>query len=373
MKAIAVFPESREIKYIEHPEPQITQPQQVKLKILDVGICGTDRHICAFNFGEQPSDSNYLIPGHEALAEVIEIGSAVAGLQVGDLVVPEVRRPCLDSTCRACQAGQQDYCYTGTYSERGIQGLHGYMTEMVVEESTRHLHYVPPQLREIAVLTEPLTIAEKAYAQIVQIQQRLPWFPQALTDQQPGRGLKALVLGAGPIGLLGAMLFISKGFETIIYSRSPIPNEKATLAQEIGATYVSSMETRPEVLARQYGPIDVVYEAVDAAAIAIEILQYLNRNAIYLFTSPATPEEPFGIDASQALRTLTMRNQVIVGTVNAGPATFTAAIEDLALFQQRWPHTLSALITERVPLTQALTLLTQKRPGIKYVVNPARS
>jgi Threonine dehydrogenase and related Zn-dependent dehydrogenases len=372
MRAIAVFPANKEIAYIEHPEPQITRPEQVKLKVLDVGICGTDRHICTFHFGELPADSPYLIPGHEALAEVSAVGSAVTELHVGDLVVPEVRRPCLDSTCRACRAGQQDYCYSGTYQERGIQGLHGYMTEMVVEENTRHLHRVPAHLRDVAVLTEPLTIAEKAYAQILQIQQRLPWFIESPTSQEPGRGLKALVLGAGPIGLLGAMLFVSQGFETLVYSRATLPNTKATLVHEIGATYVSSTTTTPQELTQQYGPIDVVYEAVDAAPLAIEILPYLNRNAIYLFTSPALPEQPFGIDAATALHTLTGYNQVIVGTVNAGPATFTAAIEHLALFQQHWPQTLSTLITERVPLDQARTLLTERQPGIKYVVNPWR-
>lgn len=369
MRAVAIFPQQKQVKLIEHPEPQISAPEQVKVRVLDVGICGTDRHICSSGFGELPSDSDYLIPGHEALAEVVAVGSAVQGLKPGDLVVPEVRRPCHDPACRACRAGQQDFCYTGTYTERGIQGLHGYMTEMVVEPEPQRLHLVPPHLRSVAVLTEPLTIAEKAFAQIIQIQQRLPWFQQPVESQQVGQGLRALILGAGPIGLLGAMLFRSHGFETIIYSRSPVPNEKTALAHEIGTTYVSTQSVSAQELAQQYGPIDVVYEAVDAAPIAIEILPHLNRNSLYIFTSPTVPEKPYGIDAVNALSTLTMRNQAIIGTVNAGPATFTSAIEHLTLFQERWPTALSALITERVPLEQARDLLLNKRPGIKHVID----
>ncbi|GCE27481.1 alcohol dehydrogenase [Dictyobacter alpinus] len=370
VKAIAVFPRTKEIRLIEHPEPHITQPTQVKLRILEVGVCGTDRHICALAFGNPPGESEYLILGHEALAEVVEVGEAVTQFRPGDLVVPEVRRPCSDPACRACQAAHQDFCYTGTYTERGIQNLHGYMTNMVVDEAS-YLHPVPSELREVAVLTEPLTIAEKALVQALQIQARLPWRTNAASSDEPGRGLRAVVLGAGPIGLLGAMLFVTAGFETYVYSRAQAPNEKSTIVEAIGATYLSSETTSVEQLKERVGHIDLVYEAMDAAPLAIDVLRNLHRNGIFIFTSGTSPDHPFNIDTAAATQHLTSKNQAIIGTVNAGPATFQSAIEHLGIFQQRWPQVLPALITHRYPMEQAKEVLLAKPGGIKHIVSIA--
>src|SRR5262249_39730994 len=143
----------------------ITQPDQVKLRILEVGICGTDKEICSFEYGTPPTGSDYLVIGHEALGEVVEVGAAVTHLAPGDLVVPTVRRPCSHAHCRSCQAGHQDFCETDDFTERGIKGAHGYLTEFVVDEA-HYMNPVPRYLREIAVLVEPLTIAEKAEYQL---------------------------------------------------------------------------------------------------------------------------------------------------------------------------------------------------------------
>ncbi len=367
MKAVAVFPGRREIKLIEQAEPQITGPHEVKLKILDVGVCGTDRHICAFAFGTPPPGSDYLIIGHEALGEVIEVGEGVQHLKVGDLVVPVVRHPCSDPGCRACRAGRQDFCFTGTYTERGIVGLHGYMTEMVVDDA-HYLNPVPADLRDVAILTEPLTIAEKAFSQVWQIQQRLPWLYEGVSANEPGRGLKAVVLGAGPIGLLGAMYLVTAGFETYVYSRSPVPNNKAAAVEGIGAAYISSETTPIEEFTAMVGTFELVYEALDAAPLSVEVLRLLGRNGVFVFTSVPDERKLFGIDASQALHNLSMKNQVVVGTVNAGPATFPAAIEHLAMFRQRWPQTLQELITARYPVARYADVLVGRAGGIKNVI-----
>lgn len=367
MKAIAVFPGRKEIKLIEQPEPLTVGPTEVKIKILDVGVCGTDRHICTFAFGTPPPGSDYLILGHEALGEVIEVGKDVQHLAVGDLVVPIVRRPCSDPGCRACRAGRQDFCFTGTYTERGIAGLHGYMTEMVIDDA-RYLNPVPPELRSVAILTEPLTIAEKAFAQMWQIQQRLPWLHADARASEPGRGIKAVVLGAGPIGLLGAMFLVAAGFETYVYSRSPAPNSKAAVVEAIGATYISSTTTTIQEFAEIVGTFELVYEALDAAPLSIEVLQLLGRNGIFIFTSVPDQRDVFGIDAAQALHNVAMKNQIIVGTVNAGPATFPAAIAHLSTFQQRWPDALQMLITARYPIERYNDLLLSNAGGIKNVL-----
>ncbi len=134
MRAVAVFPDKKQISLVDHPEPSLTSPTEVKLRILDVGICGTDREIAAFEYGFAPAGSDYLVLGHESLGEVVEIGKDVTSVKPGDLAVLSVRRPCPEF-CPACAAGRQDFCYTGHFKERGINQLHGYLTSHVVEES----------------------------------------------------------------------------------------------------------------------------------------------------------------------------------------------------------------------------------------------
>ena len=165
MKAIAVFPETRELKLIECDEPHITEPTQVKLRMLDVGVCGTDKEICGFEYGTPPEEADSLIIGHESLGEVIEIGPLVDGIKVGDLVVTTVRRPCTQAQCRPCRSGYQDFCSTGEYAERGIKGRHGFMAELVVDDA-QYMQVVPQALRDVAVLVEPLTIGMKALFEI---------------------------------------------------------------------------------------------------------------------------------------------------------------------------------------------------------------
>jgi threonine dehydrogenase-like Zn-dependent dehydrogenase len=165
MKAVAVFPGSHQVKIIEQEDPRLSKPDQVMMRMLDVGICGTDKEICTFEYGTPPAEDDHLVIGHESLAEIVQAGPAVERFQAGDLVIPSVRRPCPHADCLACRSGHQDYCYTGDFRERGIKEAHGYMTEYVVDRE-QYLNLVPADLREIAVLAEPLTIAEKALEQI---------------------------------------------------------------------------------------------------------------------------------------------------------------------------------------------------------------
>jgi threonine dehydrogenase-like Zn-dependent dehydrogenase len=119
MKAIAVVPGTREVTLIEQDAPRVSGPTDVKLRMLDVGVCGTDREICAFQYGTPPRDVEHLVIGHESLGEVVEVGPAVSRLRPGDLVVPMVGRQCAHDDCVACRAGRQDFCFTGDFSERG--------------------------------------------------------------------------------------------------------------------------------------------------------------------------------------------------------------------------------------------------------------
>lgn len=358
MQAVAVFPEKRDVRVIETDEPRIATPNQVKLRVLEVGVCGTDKDICAFSYGTPPPGSDRFILGHESLSEVVETGPAVEDLRPGDLVVSTVRLPCTDPACAPCRAGHYDFCVTGRYREHGIKDLDGFMTEFAVEERG-HLHPVSRELREVGVLVEPLTIAEKALIEVFEIQKRLPW------GQARHR---AVVLGAGPVGLLGAMVLINSGFEAYVYSRAPKPNRKAAIAEDIGARYISSEEVPPGKMAGQVGNIDLIYEAVGAAQFAFEVLKYLGSNGIFVFTGVPRHEQPVEFDTARIMYNLVLKNQVVLGTVNAGPRAFQNAVRDLGVFAARWPQALRSMITGRYPLEGFRDLVMGKAGGIKNVI-----
>jgi glucose 1-dehydrogenase len=364
MKAIAVFPDKKQVKLIEHPEPNIATPTQVKVRMADVGICGTDKEIVAFEYGTPPAGSEYLIIGHESLGEIVEVGPEVTNVRVGDLAVLTVRRPCHHPECLACRSGRQDFCFTGDFTERGIKQQHGYMTEFVVEEA-KYVCQAPKALRDIGVLVEPLTIAEKGIAQLWQIQQRLPW---ACPTGDSHAHCKALVLGAGPVGLLGAMKFVIEGFETFVYSNSMASDKKEDVVKAIGATFIHAESVSVEQMAAQIGNIDAVYEAVGASRLAFEVLKYLGTNGVFIFTGVPGRKAPAPVDTDLLMRDYVLKNQVAFGTVNASLQSFQDAIKDLGAFLQRWPDAVRTLISNRFPIDYASEPLSGKVAGIKNVI-----
>jgi len=335
-------------------------------------VCGTDKEIAAFQYGTPPHGHDHLVLGHESLGQVVEVGRSVESLAVGDLVVPMVRRPCGLEECLACGSGRQDYCYTGRFSERGIHSLGGFMTEYVVDDE-RYMVEVPKALRDVGVLVEPLTIAEKALAQVAVIQQRLPWACPMQRGAERHTCHRAVVIGAGPVGLLGAMALRHAGFQVTVYSKTPAPNERASLIEAIGARYVSSETHSVEELAQGVGEIDLVYEAVGASQIAFDVLRVLGTNGIFVFTGVPARKGPIQIDSDLLMRNIVLKNQVVVGSVNAGREDFESAIRDLSAFLERWPTAVRGLISGRYPLSEAPSLLTGRRDGIKNVLAIAAS
>jgi threonine dehydrogenase-like Zn-dependent dehydrogenase len=367
MKAIAVFPEQRQVKLIDTQAPTLSADSQVRLRMLEVGICGTDKEICSFQYGTAPKGSDHFILGHESLGEVVEVGSAVRGPRVGDLVVPTVRRPCPHESCIACRQGRQDFCYTGDFLERGIKGIHGFMAEQVVEDA-QYLNVVPAALRDVAVLVEPLTIAEKALTQVLQVQQRLPWPAPGAAGQPRGASHRAVVLGAGPVGLLGAMVLTAAGFQTFVYSREKPPHPKAELTESFGARYISSQDVPVKALAEHVGNIDVVYEAVGASQLAFDVMRVLGTNGVFVFTGVPGRKSPVPVDTDSLMRSIVLKNQVALGTVNASKDSFDSAIRDLGVFMKRWPEAVRALITQRAGVEQYTQLLLGQATGIKNVL-----
>ncbi|HET9869398.1 MAG TPA: glucose 1-dehydrogenase, partial [bacterium] len=310
MKAIAVTPKDKRVDVVDAPEPVLTHPSDVKLKMLDIGICGTDKEICAFDYGTPPPGKDRLIIGHESLGRVVEVGPGVKSFQPGDLVVMVVRRPCGRPECGPCADGRQDFCETGAFTERGINGLDGFMAEFVVDDE-KYMNPVPEALRDIAVLAEPLTIAEKGLEQMWQIQGRLPWDCDHAAAFGRGHCHNAVVLGAGPVGLLGAMLLRSQGFATFVYSKEAADSPKAALAQRLGATFVSGSTTPLPELAARVGNVDLVYEATGASRLSYEMMKYLGVNGIFIFTGVPGRKAPIEVDTDLLMRGQVLKNQVV--------------------------------------------------------------
>ena len=359
MKAVAVFPQGHEVKVIDVPEPRLERPGQVRVRTLEVGVCGTDKEVVQGIHGSPPEGEDHLIVGHECLGEVVEVGEGVEDVKVGDLVVPRVRRPCPDEACAPCRQGHSDFCTTGRYTERGIQGAHGFCVEFFVEEA-RYLHVLPRALRPVGVLTETLTIAEKALRQVRLLRQRVPWKRAA-----PER---AVVLGAGPVGLLGAMALVRAGYQTTMYSHSRKPNKKAELTEALGVPYVSSEEHAVEALVEQRGQADVVYEAAGVAGAAFALVPGLAPNGVFVLTGVPEPHEE-KLDQGGLMKQLVLHNQVLLGTVNAAAEDFEAAVESLAHFRGAWPGELESLITARHPPEDYARVVTgEQASDVKDVI-----
>lgn len=362
MQALAAFPSTKKLELVDVPQPKLQGATDVLLKIREVGLCGTDREISSFEYGSPPPGSDHLILGHESLAEVIEVGREVRSLRPGDLVVAIVRRPCCHSECRPCRAGRSDFCITGDFTERGIKHADGFLTEYAIDDQ-EYLVKVPKPLADVAVLIEPLTVASKAAVQARTILDRLPYEP----------GLqRGLVLGAGPVGLLGAMVLIASGYDTVVYSREPEGGDKGRLVHSLGGSYISAASQPIERLAETTGEFDLVIEAVGFAPVMMAAARSLRPNGVVALTGIPAEGTAVEINAGRSLRDMVLKNQVIFGTVNAGRRDYLSAIQQLEQFMTLFPDGVRKLITRRLPLGEASRMLIRS-DGIKNVVQLDRA
>jgi len=371
VQAVGVFSNRRSIELIDIPEEPVKTDRDVKVRILEVGICGTDREVASFEYGTPPQAVDFLVLGHEGLGEVVEVGAAVDEFKPGDLVVPLVRHVCPHAWCGPCRMNRSDFCVSGDFTERGINREHGFMRPYLVEKP-EYLVKVPAELRDVAVLTEPLTIAEKAISQVRDLLGRFPWFDgdQGTDVLKASNDSRALVLGAGPMGLLGAMRLRLAGYTTFVYSLEPPESVNARIAEEAGCEYVSSRLCELPDLETKIEHIDLVYEATGVSKIAFGTLKHLGTNGIMILTGVPSVGKPAATDVDVIMRNLVLRNQLVFGTVNAGMEDHVSAIKSLGDFQEKWPRLLPSMITARHPLDSTPDLLARRPPGIKHVVLP---
>jgi threonine dehydrogenase-like Zn-dependent dehydrogenase len=374
MRAIALDrPSGKPVLKEDVPEPRLSTPDQLLIRVLEVGICGTDRAIVRGEGGEPPPGDDYLVLGHEMLGEVVAAGdTAASGYAPGDLVVCTVRRACGLPDCPTCAHGESDLCYTGKYTERGIFHAHGYMTSRVVE-SAEYAVKLPPHLRPYGVLMEPTTVVEKAILESVLVQHRLDWIKELSGERTMARDWRfvrrALVAGAGPIGMMAAFVLRLHDVETHVTDVVPADGYKASVVGSIGARYWNVLETPAAEVAKQTGNIDLIVEATGIAQVAYELLNALGVNGVLVFTGvPGDRGGEFQMQGGHLMRQQVLWNQVVMGSVNANRSYFLQAVKDLGEMAQRWPDALARIITAHHPMEDfATALTTQPKDEVKAV------
>jgi threonine dehydrogenase-like Zn-dependent dehydrogenase len=364
MKAISLVPGTTEVRLVDRPEPAINQPDHVKLQVLRVGICGTDREEAAGGRAAPPPGRKELIVGHEMLGRVVETGSAVSAVQPGDLATFTVRREC--GHCPACAIQRSDMCYSGDYADRGIKREDGYQAEFVVD-SARYVLKVPPDVAAVGVLAEPMSIAQKAITQALQIQTvRLPDIRKRENWLQ---GRLTLVAGLGPVGLLAAFALRLRGAEVLGLDVVDADNRRAALLERIGGKYVDGRTAAPEALGEYFGAIELVFEATGVAPIEFDLLSALGRNGAYVLTGLPGGDRPVSVDGPALVRGLVLGNQIMVGSVNASHQEFESGIDDLQRAMHIWGDALGEMITHRFVRDDFRQALTEYQPDeIKAVV-----
>jgi glucose 1-dehydrogenase len=345
MRALTIAPAeagSLAVRDVPTPEPA---PDEILVDALAVGVCGTDREIAAGMYGSAPPGEDRLVLGHESLGRVREAPDG-SGFAAGDLVVGVVRRP--DPVpCVACAHGEFDMCRNGMYVERGIKELHGYASE----QWAVHRDYaikVDPALGDLGVLMEPTSVVAKAWEQVERIGARAYFDPQSV-----------LVTGAGPIGLLAALLGAQRGLDVHVLDRVT-GGVKPALVRDLGATYHQDLD---EALSK--ADPDIVIEGTGAPPLVYGVVRAVKPYGIVCLTGVSAPGQPMEVQAGLVNRELVLDNAAVVGTVNANQRHYQAAADALVAADAPW---LRRLLTRRVPLEDFAEAFAARDDDVKVTL-----
>ena len=359
MRAVAVRPGVPNSMYLAQlTKPSVTEipdGRGVLVKVLRVGVDGTDKEINAAEYGAAPPGYDFLVTGHEGFGRVDAVGSNVTELAPGDYVVATVRRP---GSSIYDRIGTSDMTTDDVYYERGINLRHGYLTEYYVDDA-EYIVKVPCELREVGVLLEPTTVVEKGIAQAYEIQRRLRvWRPR-----------KAAVMGAGTIGLLAAMALRLRGLDVTVFGRTARPYLNSDLIEALGARYESTVTLPIVEGGKTYGPFDLIFEATGSSPVVFESMQALGKNGVLVLSSVTGGDQMIQVPADRINLEFVLGNKVMVGTVNANREYFEMGVKDLAHAEAQYPGWLARLLTH--PVTglenwpKLLDALTNAKGAIK--------
>src|SRR5215468_5897729 len=335
MKAVAVFPgqpNSAHLADLEMPDARsVPNGRGVLVRVLRVGIDGTDKEINAAEYGSAPQGYNFLVTGHEGFGVVEEVGPNVHELKPGDYVVATVRRP---GHSIYDLIGTNDMTTDDTYYERGINLLHGYLSEYYVDDA-EFIVKVPRGLKDVGVLLEPMTVVQKGVTQAYEIQRRLRvWKPK-----------RAAVTGAGTIGLLATLVFKLRGMEVITFGRTPKPYLNSDLIEELGAEYVSTADVSVQDYAEKNGRFDIIFEATGFSPIVFDAMQALAKNGVLVLSSVTGGDRKVEVPSDRLNLDFVLGNKVMVGTVNANREYFESGVKDFAAATLEYGDWLQRLLT----------------------------
>ena len=338
MKAIAVVPGRMDSVHLtEFPKPSVADipgGRGVLVKVLRVGVDGTDKEINAGEYGAAPEGHDILVLGHEGLGRVEAVGPNVTDVRPGDYAVATVRRP---GSSLFDVIGASDMTTDDTYLERGINLRHGFLTEHYVDDA-EFIVKVPRGLRHVGVLLEPFTVAQKGIAQAFEIQRRLRvWRPR-----------RAAVMGAGTIGLLAALALRLRGIEVTSFGLTRRPYLNAELIEAIGGRYESTADLPILDGARKHGPFDLIFEATGHSPVVFDSMQALGKNGVLILSSVTGGDHTVEVPADRINLEFVLGNKVMVGTVNANREYFETGVRDMAQAELEHPGWLARLLTHPV-------------------------
>jgi threonine dehydrogenase-like Zn-dependent dehydrogenase len=345
MKAVTVIPmKAGSVRLDDVAEPRAGH-DELLVEGMAMGVCGTDREIARGAYGWAPPERERLVLGHESLGQVIQAPTG-SGFSPGELVVGIVRRP--DPVpCPHCAIGEWDMCCNGEYTERGIKALDGYGAQRYVLEAAFAIR-LEPSLASVGVLLEPTTIVAKAWEHVDRIGRRALWEPKC-----------ALVTGAGPVGLLAALLGVQRGLEVHVFDRAT-EGPKPDLVKSLGAHYhVGRLEDAGP-------PPDVVLECTGVSALVLGGINRLAAGAVMCLTGVSSGTRATNIEFAMVNRRIVLDNTAIFGSVNANVRHYHAASDALRRADPAW---LAGLITRRVAPANLRDAFERQRDDVKVVVD----
>jgi glucose 1-dehydrogenase len=338
MKAIAVLPGRPGSAHLAHLDPPVLSDvpdgRGVLVKVLRVGVDGTDREINAAEYGAAPEGYDFLVIGHEGFGRVEAVGPNVSFLEPGDYVVATVRRP---GASLYDAIGLQDMTTDNEYFERGINLRHGYLTEYYVEHED-FVVKVPRGLKDVGVLLEPMTVAQKGITQAYEIQRRMKvWRPR-----------KAAVMGAGTLGLLASLVLRLRGLDVTTCGRTATPYLNADLLEAIGARYWNTGGGSVADAAAAHGPFDLIFEGTGSSSVVFDSMLALAKNGVLVLSSITGGNRRLEVPSDRINLEFVLGNKVMVGTVNASRENFESGVADMAQAESEYPGWLSRLLTNPV-------------------------
>ncbi len=363
MKAIAVKPGiPNSAHLVEMPKPSVDDiagGRGVLVKVLSVGVDGTDKEINNAEYGAAPEGDDFLVIGHEGFGIVEETGPNVHELKKGDYVVATVRRP---GSSIYDLIGTNDMTTDDTYYERGINLRHGFLSEYYADDA-EYIVKVPRGLKEVGVLLEPMTVVQKGITQAFEIQRRLKvWKPK-----------RAAVMGAGTIGLLATLVLRLRGIDVVTFGRTAGPYLNSDLIEELGARYVSTGTNSIPEFASENGGFDLIFEATGSSPVVFDSMQALSKNGVLVLSSVTGGDRMIEVPADKINLDFVLGNKVMVGTVNANREYFESGVRDMSQAVLEYGDWLSRLLTHPVAglenFDELFEKLTTAKGAIKVYCN----